>query len=56
MKCILGGNNIYIKQQTGKIASAWHVLMEKSLEKNLNIADVRNWKLEHHFKPSSAVN
>lgn len=29
--------------------------MEKDMEKNLNIADVRNSKLKHHFK-SPAVN
>ena len=46
---------MYTEKQTSKIPLLWHVLMEKNSEKNLNIADVRNLKLEHHFKPSSAV-
>lgn len=49
---------LYTKQQSSKTALLWHVLMERNLEKGkrLNIADVRNLKLGHHFKPCSAVN
>lgn len=55
MKYILGGNNIY---QAANRQNCFSMACFDGEEfgKNLNIADVRNLKLEHHFKPSSAVN
>lgn len=51
-----GGNNLYQAANRKKLLYYMACFDGEEFGKNLNIADVLDLKLEHHIKPSSAVN